>query len=98
VRSKRVLTATLIGESLSAIKGQSAKNPALFAAKVQKLLDMKAARAEPAEEDTAIRDLVHLHFDLVALRWDFRESNPDLYERIAKIQDITRPYVEEPED
>jgi hypothetical protein len=90
-------------ESLSSIKRQSAKNPALFAAKVQALMDMKPAPAEPQpdglleEHLKAISALVHLHFDLAALRWSLRESNPDLYERLGQVMGCTRPYVEEPE-
>jgi len=91
------------GESLSSIKRKSAKYPALFAAKVQALLDMKpAAPMEPVKPDPEwnyeISTIVNVHFELAALRWSLRDSNPDIYNRLTAILERTRPYVEEPVD
>jgi hypothetical protein len=38
--------------------------------------------------------LIHAHFDLVAVRWDLKESNPDIYEKLGKVLKITGPWID----
>jgi hypothetical protein len=40
--------------------------------------------------------LIRAHFALVSVRWDLKESNPEVYEKLGGVLEITRPYVEEP--
>jgi hypothetical protein len=43
--------------------------------------------------------LISAHFALVAVRWNLKEANPDLYEKLGEVLEISAPFVEdEPED
>jgi hypothetical protein len=39
--------------------------------------------------------LIRSHFAVVALRFDLKESNPELYEKLGEVLEIGRPFVEE---
>jgi hypothetical protein len=64
---------------------------------------------KPAEEPKPQRDelldalhaaeaaLIRSHFAVVALRFHLKEANPELYEKLSEVLEITRPFVEEPE-
>jgi hypothetical protein len=82
--------AHLSGESLSAIKRLSIKDPAAARAMANKLSQSIGVQPEPENEyDPAISALVHVHFDLASLRYSLCDTRPDIYERLTAILDIT---------
>jgi hypothetical protein len=42
-----------------------------------------------------IAAIIRLHFALVAVRWNLKEQNFELYEKLGEVLEISRPFVEE---
>jgi hypothetical protein len=80
------------GESLSSIKRQSAKNPAQFAAKVQRLMN---GAPEPTTLEDRLARLTGEELLAMAIHFALPRLSDDARAVLAPILEITREIIEE---